>query len=391
MTETTAQAAGPLSQVDTRFLAAAIELAEQGRFSTTPNPCVGCLLVRDGEVLGRGYHVRAGGPHAEVAAINDARAQGAATGLSKAQIAARLQGATAYVSLEPCAFHSRTPPCAEALKDIGVARVIGAFTDPHPKVAGRGYALLRDAGIEVATAELNAAGSVIEGYTSRIVRQRPFVRLKVAASLDGRTAMASGESQWITGSAARADVQYWRARSCAIITGRGTVVADDPAMNVRDSQFAVQGQLRQPLRVVLDSQARLHPDAQIFAPAEQALWVHAEGAKPASSVATLVCGKTQVDLPALLHALAERNCNEVLVEAGPMLIGQFLAQGLWDEALIYLAPKFLGSDARPLAQLPLSRMAQGIAGTITEVTSVGDDLRVRLRPRQTSTDSEPAA
>ncbi len=289
--DASAATGGSFTQVDARFLATTIELAEQGRFSTTPNPCVGCLLVRNGEVLGRGFHVRAGGPHAEVAAINDARAQGAAAGLSDAQIAARLRGATAYVSLEPCAFFSRTPPCAEALKSIGVARVVGALTDPHPKVAGSGYALLRDAGIEVTTVELETARSVIEGYISRIERQRPFVRSKVAASLDGRTAMASGESQWITGAAARADVQYWRARSCAIITGRGTVGADNPALNVREPQYAVQGQLRQPLRVVLDSQAQLRSNAQIFSPAEQALWVHAEGAKPNTSVATLACGE----------------------------------------------------------------------------------------------------
>ena len=370
-----------LSALDARFLAVAVELAERGRLSTTPNPCVGCLLVRDGVVLGRGYHVRHGGPHAEVAAISDARASAQAEGLSEAEITARLRGCTAYVSLEPCAFHGRTPPCAEALQAIGVARVVGGFTDPHPKVAGQGYALLRAAGIEVTAVELPAAGALIEGYVSRVSRQRPFIRLKVAASMDGRTAMASGESQWITGPSARADVQYWRARSCAILTGRGTVLADNPQLNVRGPEFAIDGSIRQPLRVVLDSQAQLSADARIFTSPEETLWVHVAGAVAPKAVPALACGSgPRVDLAALMAALAERGCNEVLVEAGPTLIGQCLDSGLWDEALLYVAPKFLGSDARPLAQLPLTRMAQGIEATMVDVTQVGADLRVRLRP-----------
>lgn len=372
-----------ISGADRRYLDAAIALAEQGMFSTTPNPRVGCLLVQDGEVLGRGFHLRAGGPHAEVAAINDARARLQEMGLNEAQQRQRLHGATAYVSLEPCAYHGRTPPCVEALKAIGVSRVVGALTDPHPEVAGQGYAQLRAAGVQVDTLELASASALIEGFAMRITQQRPFVRLKVAASLDGRTAMASGESQWITGPAARADVQYWRARSCAVITGRGTVAADDPGLNVRDSQYSVAGVLRQPLRVVLDSRASLSPNAKVFDPPDQALWVHAQGvrAESGSGLQCFACGDEQIDLGGILAELAQRECNEVLVEAGPTLIGQFLAGGLWDEAIVYLAPKFLGSSARPLAQMPLARMAQGIEATIADVHLVGDDLRVCLRPR----------
>ncbi|MFK7916145.1 MAG: bifunctional diaminohydroxyphosphoribosylaminopyrimidine deaminase/5-amino-6-(5-phosphoribosylamino)uracil reductase RibD [Pseudomonadales bacterium] len=361
-----------LSGSDRKFLDAAMDLAERGRFSAAPNPTVGALLVKDGQVLGRGYHVRPGSHHGEAAAIADAKARG--------QLDA-LRGATAYVSLEPCAFYGRTPPCCEALAQLGVTRVVGALTDPHPRVAGQGYQYLREAGVQVTALELPRARRLIEGYISRVVHERPFVRLKVATSLDGRTAMANGESQWITGPAARADVQYWRARSDAIITGRGTVAADDPAMTVRDDQYAVDGVLRQPLRVVLDSAAALYPEAKIFSPPEQALWVHGTAVKgPDSPVETLACGSGPVDLAALLGELARRGCNEVLVEAGPVLVGQFLNAGLWDEALVYLAPKWLGSTARPLALLPLDHMAQAIEATIDATTMVAGDLRISLRP-----------
>lgn len=369
---TTESASAGLSGSDRRFLDAAMDLAERGRFTAAPNPTVGCLLVKGGQVLGRGWHVRPGEHHGEAAAIADAAARGNT---------AALRGATAYVSLEPCAFFGRTPPCCEALSELGIVRVVSALTDPHPRVAGQGYAFLRSAGIAVESRELARARRLIEGYITRVVHQRPFVRLKVAASLDGRTAMTNGESQWITGPAAREDVQYWRARSDVIVTGRGTVAADDPQLTVRASQYAVDGVLRQPLRVVLDSGATLSPGSRVFAEPEQALWVHGSNVKsPTGPVPAVACGAGPVDLPALLTLLAERGCNEALVEAGPTLVGQFIAQGLWDELLLYQAPKLLGSTARPLATLPLEHMAQAIEATIDSTTMVGDDLRISLRP-----------
>lgn len=380
-----------LTESDRLFLAAAIELAQRGMNSVTPNPAVGCLLVRDGVVLGRGWHMRAGEGHAEVNALADARASARTRGAPDAadQVA---RGATAYVSLEPCAFEGRTPACSRALINAGVARVVAAMTDPHPKVAGAGFAELRAAGISVDVVELPAAQELIAGFVSRITRQRPFVRLKVAASLDGRTAMASGESQWITGPDARADVQRWRARSCAVITGSGTVLADDPRLTVRDTALAVEGRIRQPLRVVCDGRGQIKADRALTGSATDTgsvvdaptLLARTVPVSPVGSaeVIQLPAGKdgAGVSLPALLKLLAERQCNEVLVEAGPRLIGAFLASGLWDELLVYQAPRLLGSDARALATLPFTRMAEAIGATIADCTQIGADLRLRLRP-----------
>ncbi|MEM1436040.1 MAG: bifunctional diaminohydroxyphosphoribosylaminopyrimidine deaminase/5-amino-6-(5-phosphoribosylamino)uracil reductase RibD [Pseudomonadota bacterium] len=366
-----------LTASDRVFLEAAAQWAQPAIFHTSPNPAVGCLLVRGHEVIGRGRTEPAGGRHAEVVALDHARAQGHDPA-----------GATAYVSLEPCAFEGRTPACADTLARVGIARVVGALTDPHPRVAGAGYARLRAAGVAVATAELDLAAANVRGFVHRHRHGRPFVRLKVGASLDGRTAMASGESQWITGPAARADVQYWRARSCAVVTGSGTVRDDDPQLNVRDERFARDGALRQPLRVVLDSQGTLSGRARIFTPGTEALRVTGPGVDRTSDGAampqvelplTTVGG---VDLAALLRLLADRECNEVLVEAGPRLIGAFLASGLWDEALIYLAPKVLGSDARPLASVAIQRLAAAITGTIAAVEPIGDDLRLQFKNNQ---------
>ena len=220
------------------------------------------------------------------------------------------------------------------------------------------------------------------GYRNRIRNGRPIVRLKVAISIDGRTAMASGESRWITGPEARADVQYWRARSCAVVTGSGTVLTDDPSLNVRDRRFALGGTLRQPLRVVVDTGLRIPADAAILKTPGPILLAHGRGAVPRlPAVEHLECGEESVDLPALLDALGERGCNEVLVEAGPRLLGAFLAQGLWNELLVYVAPKLLGSDARPLAHLPLFAMDQAVDTTIRDCVQVGDDLRLRLVPK----------
>lgn len=355
---------------DLMFLRAAVELAEQGLYSTTPNPRVGCLIVRDGAVVGRGAHLRAGEPHAEVHALADA---------------GDASGATVYVSLEPCAHTGRTPPCVDALIAANVRRVVAAMGDPDPRVSGEGFARLRAAGIRAELKPLPEAEALNEGFSKRVREGRPFVRLKVAQSLDGRTAMASGESRWITGEAARADVQYWRARSCAVLTGSGTVLADDPQLTVRDRRFAVDGVIRQPLRVVADTGRRVPAAAALFAADGPVLLVHGaavppQPAAPREGVESLACGDASVDLPALLDHLGGRGCNELLVEAGPRLIGAFLAGGLWDELVLYVAPKLLGSDARPMAALPLATMAEAVHGTIVDSTTVGGDLRLRLRP-----------
>jgi len=353
---------------DLMYLRAAVELAERGLFTCTPNPRVGCIIVRDGRVVGRGAHLWTGQAHAEVNALADARGDAA--------------GGTVYVSLEPCAHHGRTPPCADALIAANVRRVVAGMRDPFSRVSGQGFARLREAGIVTEVRELPEALELNAGYRSRIRNGRPFVRLKVAVSLDGRTAMASGESRWITGPAARADVQYWRARSCAVITGSGTVLADDPSLNVRDKRFAVGGVLRQPLRVVVDTGLRVPADAAILKDPGPILLAHGHRAEPRlPDVEHLACGDESVDLPALLDALAERGCNEVLVEAGPRLLGAFLAQGLWDELLVYIAPKLLGSDARPFAHLPLFAMQDAVESTMRDCVQVGDDLRLRLIPK----------
>ncbi len=368
---------------DLLFLDAAIELAQRGLYSTTPNPRVGCVLVRDGRVIGRGWHRRAGGAHAEAAALANA-----------AESNQSVEGATCYVSMEPCTHFGRTPPCADALIAARIGRVVIASLDPNPNVTG-GVERLRNAGIEVDVVERPAARELNKGFFKRFMQSRPWVRVKIAASLDGATALASGESQWITGEAARADVQYWRARSCAIVTGIGTVLADDPQLNVRAAEFAVDGILRQPLRVVVDSRLRTPPAARVFrAPGEVLLATvtmtadRQDGgsavvgrmpktAAPAGA-ATFVTGGSRVDLDALLGELARRGANEVLVEAGATLTGEVFRLGLWDEAIVYVAPKLLGSGGRPFADLSVGRLADAIQGKIADVRVVGDDLRLLI-------------
>ena len=362
-----------ISAADRLYLRAAVELAERGLHTCTPNPRVGCLLVRDGTVIGRGWHMWRGQAHAEANALADAGTQ--------APDAARpAENATAYVSLEPCSIHGETPPCADALIAAGIRRVVASMADPNPRVNGRGFARLRDAGVQVDTEEMSEARELNPGWLKRMRAGRPWVRLKSAMSLDGRTAMASGESRWITSEAARADVQYWRARSCAIVTGAGTVRDDDPKLTVRDTGFAADGKIRQPLRVIVSSRGEIPEDAAIL---------QGEG------TALIACGKRgparhphaemhrqegeRVDLARLLDHLGSLECNEVMVEAGPALTGAFLAQGLWDEWVLYLAPKFLGSDARPLAELRLARMAQAVAGRIARSEMIGGDLRLVVR------------
>ncbi|MEW5787211.1 MAG: bifunctional diaminohydroxyphosphoribosylaminopyrimidine deaminase/5-amino-6-(5-phosphoribosylamino)uracil reductase RibD [Pseudomonadota bacterium] len=354
---------------DHAHMARALRLAEQGLFTTTPNPRVGCVLVRDGVVVGEGWHARAGEPHAEVHALRAAGDQA--------------RGATAYVTLEPCSHHGRTPPCANALIDAGVARVVAALRDPNPQVSGRGLELLTLAGITVEVGLLEEAARELNiGFLARMTRQRPWLRLKTAASLDGKTALHNGESKWITGPAARADVQRWRARSCAILTGVGTVLADDPRMNVRDMDIG-----RQPLKVVVDSRLATPPGAAILAggallacaeaPARQRDALLAAGAE----ILELPGADGRVDLVALLTQLARRGINEVHGEAGSRLNGALLQAGLVDEWLAYLAPLALGHGARGLFDVPdLEHMAGRWNFKLLDVSMAGGDLRLRLRP-----------
>jgi diaminohydroxyphosphoribosylaminopyrimidine deaminase/5-amino-6-(5-phosphoribosylamino)uracil reductase len=351
-----------VSDSDRLFLDAAAELAARGLYSAPPNPKVGCLLVREGVVLGRGWHEHTGGPHAEIVALDDAG------GID------RIAGATCYVSLEPCAHHGRTSPCAEALIQAKVARVVAAATDPNPLVSGAGFELLRQAGISVDVLELPAARELNPGYFKQMEHSLPWVRLKVAGSLDGRAAMASGESKWITSEAARADVQHFRARSSAVVTGIGTVLADDPALNVRITQDA-----RQPLRVVLDSTLRTPANARILDEPGGALLVTTPAAGTREVAAeVLVLEGRRVPLDEMLAALVARDCNEVLVEAGPELTGAFLSAGLWDELILYQAPKLLGAGARGLAGFEIDTLAEAVEGRIVETRQIGGDLRIRM-------------
>ena len=356
---------------DHRYMARALQLAARGLYSTDPNPRVGCVLVKDGVVVGEGWHERAGEPHAEVHAL---RAAGD-----------KARGATAYVTLEPCSHHGRTPPCADALIAAGVTRAIAALQDPNPQVAGSGLARLQAAGIEAQSGLLSAeAENLNPGFISRMRRGRPFVRCKLAMSLDGRTAMASGESKWITGPDARADVQRLRARSSAVLTGIGTVLADDPGMTVR-----LEGATRQPLRVVLDHQLRTPPTAKIVRGQGDCLVIGINAAE-APREALLAAGAqivllepqpTRMTLQDVLLVLAARECNEVLLEAGATLSGAMLQAGLIDELVIYMAPHLLGDGARGLLHLPgLERMAQKIALKIEDIRKVGQDWRITAVP-----------
>ena len=355
-----------IDAVDRLFLRRAVELAERGLYSVAENPRVGCVMVRDGRVIGRGYHRRTGAAHAEANAIADAGGD--------------VCGATAYVSLEPCCHTGRQAPCTEALIRGGVQRVVTAMTDPDPRVAGKGHQALCAAGIAVDTIELPAARALNAGFTMRVNAGRPLVRLKLAASLDGRTAMADGDSQWITSPPARADVQHWRARSSAIVTGIGTVLADDPRLSVRDIRFASEGSIRQPLIAVADSRGRTPVNAKLFDSGAQVLIFTGRHA-PAPPAGQAVRQKGEhVDLDALLARLAAEGCNEVLVEAGSTLTGAFLQQGLWDEALVYLAPKILGCTAMPLAGLAIERLSDALRGTIVSVEQTGLDVRVHMVP-----------
>ncbi len=357
------------SAIDCTYMADAIRLGWRGRYGAHPNPRVGCVIVRDGEVVGRGFHARAGGPHAEVHAL--------------AEAGERARGGEAYVSLEPCNHRGRTGPCVDALLDAGVSRVVAAMRDPYPEVAGQGLARLAANGVATAVGLFEAeARALNEGYLSRLERGRPFVRLKLAASVDGATAMASGESQWITGEPARRDVQRLRAMSGAILTGIGTVLDDDPSLTVRDVDVPTQ-----PLRVVLDSELRTPPEARLFASAGDVLvcCTTDAGREPleaaGADILLAAAEDRRVDVDAVLGELAARGINDVLVECGPTLAGQMLSSGRVDELVIYQAPHIMGSETRPMFATAAWQMLDDRLGLkVTDVRRVGADTRITARP-----------
>ncbi|HQX25720.1 MAG TPA: bifunctional diaminohydroxyphosphoribosylaminopyrimidine deaminase/5-amino-6-(5-phosphoribosylamino)uracil reductase RibD [Pseudomonadota bacterium] len=360
------------SALDHAHMAQALALAARGTDTTDPNPRVGCVLAHGAEVVGEGWHMRAGEGHAEVHAL---RAAGD-----------RAAGATAYVTLEPCAHHGRTPPCAEALVAAGVARVVAACEDPFPQVAGRGIGILRAAGVVVELGLMREpARELNRGFFSRIERGRPWLRLKLAASLDGRTALGDGRSHWITGEAARRDVHQWRARSSAILTGIGTVLADDPALTVRLADTAPG---RPPLRVVVDTHLRTPPTARVLDESAPTVVFCApdavarnRGIRP-ERVVSVPQHVTGIGLAVALAELAQRDCNEVQVEAGPTLSGAFVHAGLVDELLLYLNPSLIGDTGRPLLQLPpLESLDERPRWRTLDTRMVGADLRLLLRPQ----------
>jgi len=345
------------SALDHAMMRRALELAHKGLYTTTPNPRVGCVVVRDGRILGEGWHERQGGPHAEVRALENIDAE----------------GATVYVNLEPCSHHGRTPPCVDLLLRAKVQRVVAAMRDPNREAAGGGERLAAAAIrfehglLEAEARELNI------GFISRVVRRRPWVRLKVAATLDGRTALPDGRSQWITGAEARRDGHRWRARACAILTGIGTVRADDPQLTVREVETP-----RQPLRVIVDSRLETPPNARVL-PA--LVFSAREGSLPDAEVLALPNANGKVDLPRMLEVLAERGVNELHVEAGFRLNGSLVREGCVDEFLVYLNPSFLGDGAQGLLDLPLPGSLDGrLRLRVLSVDRLGDDLRLLARP-----------
>ncbi len=360
----------PFSATDHAMMARALRLAELGAYTTRPNPMVGCVVARGDEVLGEGWHRRQGGAHAEVLALEAAGAQA--------------RGATAYVTLEPCAHTGSTGPCADALIAAGVARVVAAMRDPFPQVDGSGFARLRDAGIEVGVGLMEVQARELNiGFVSRLVRGRPWVRVKLASSLDGRTAMASGDSKWITGEAARTDVMHWRARAGAILTGAGTVLVDDPSLTVR---FDPPREFVPPLRVVLDPGLATVARGKVREGDAPTLYLHAPDVKPPRDLtadrAAVPVKSGVFDLDAVLALLARRGINEVHVEAGATLAGALLKAGRVDELLLYVAPVLLGDTARPLfGGLGYTEMAQRLHMTVIDSRRIGDDLRLQLRPQ----------
>ena len=358
-------------------MARAIQLARKGLYTTSPNPRVGCVLVKDGRIIGEGWHEKAGEPHAEINALAAADTYA--------------NGATAYVTLEPCSHHGRTPPCVNALVEAGIKRVVYALQDPNPAVAGKGIKMLQEAGISVSGPILEEeAYELNKGFMQRMRTGFPWVHAKAASSLDGRTAMRSGESKWITGEAARSDVQKLRARSCAILTGVGTVLHDNPALTVRDPSLEDKdGNLRQPLRVIVDSNLQIPLDAKIFDQPGNCLiaYVDSDANKISAlkqkgiELIQLATPSGKVDLEALLLELGNRQCNEVMIEAGASILGALLEQQLLNELVLYMASTFMGSDARPLAEMVIEKMYQQLRFDVKDIRKIGDDIRWLLTPR----------
>ncbi len=361
---------------DHLFMARALQLAEQGLYTTMPNPRVGCVIVKDGKIIGEGVHLKAGEAHAEVFALQQAGEQA--------------HGATAYVTLEPCNHKGRTPPCTHTLLKAGISKVIAAMQDPNPLVAGSGLAHLQAHGIDVASGLMQAQAEALNpGFIARMTRNTPYVRSKIAVSLDGKTALNNGASQWITGEAARADVQHWRARSCAILTGVGTVLADNPSMTVRLNNEHVDhiNIGPQPMRIIIDSTLKTPIDAKILAGGNVLIaFARADSDKAAALLSTgveLLCipnDQGKVCLKTLLSHLAAREINEVLVEGGAGLNGALLAQNLIDELLIYYAPKLMGSFAKSMFDMPqLTAMSQVLDLQILDVRHIDSDIRIRAK------------
>lgn len=384
---------------DRYYMAEALRLARKGRFTTHPNPRVGCVLVKNGQIIGRGWHRKAGEAHAEIHALR--------------QAGDMARGACAYVTLEPCSHFGKTPPCADALLSAGVVRVVAAIQDPNPQVAGSGLSKLQKAGVEIKVNVLAEEARILnKGFIKRMESGLPWVTLKMAMSLDGRTAMASGESQWITGPAARADVQRLRAESSAVLTGIGTLLQDDAALTVRAEQFDcarfedvnTQQQVapvdgvslaeiveKQPLRVILDSHARMPEHSRLLATHTPVLWVVSEQVEfdaVQQQIADLafveVLRMPELEsadrLVWLLRQLAVKGINEVLVEAGAQLAGSFLSADLCDELVVYMAPKLMGSKARPLAHIELEKMAESKLLTLRDMRQIGSDIRLIYYP-----------
>lgn len=360
---------------DHRYMARALQLAERGRFSTHPNPRVGCVIVSNGDVVGEGFHARAGQGHAEVNAL--------------AQAGDKSRGATVYVTLEPCSHQGRTPPCAKALINAGVAKVIAAMVDPNPQVSGRGLRLLEEAGVATASGLLEVQATTLNpGFIRRMSQQRPFVRLKMAGSLDGRTAMADGDSIWITGPEAREDVQRLRAQADAVITGIGTVLADDPSLNVRyEVKRPYADRLLQPVRIILDSQLQTPLDAKIISIEGPVLIFADRAAEPSrmqalqdKGVEVVLVDRDQdgLSLQGVMLELTKREINECHLECGAKLAAAFVQAQLVDEMIYYMAPCLMGGEARPLLDLPIAKMTDKLVMRVGAVDRVGEDLRFTM-------------
>lgn len=367
------------SAQDEYFMQIALDLAAEGIFTTTPNPAVGCVLVKNGEIVGRGFHFKAGQPHAEVMALRDA--------------GDKAKGATAYVTLEPCSHFGRTPPCAQGLIDAGISKVIAAMTDPNPQVAGKGLAMLQAAGIESEVGLLAEKAELLnKGFLTRMRTQKPFVILKMAMSLDGRTAMASGESKWITGELSRQDVQKERAKASAILSTAKTVLADDPSLNLRWEQFPPELQqsynaenVRQPVRIILDRQHLVKPHHKLFQ-TQSPVWLVGDTDRDISDFPDfcqyikLLPSNEHSYLETLLFELGKRQINSLWLEAGATLAGAFIEENLVDELIIYMAPKLLGNQARGLCHLPhLQHLADVPTWQLLSLQQIGDDIKLNYQ------------